>query len=123
MKVGKIMKYLAAMVLAAAMICSALVVRDGYKMYRDGTSRESLEDKVASIRGKENYTAFDELPPSMWMGCWQWRTTGFTAIPVLISLQPGVLCFMIYRPGHMWKAAAPSPSSLLKICTLPRKRN
>lgn len=63
MKVGKIMKYLAAMVLAAAMICSALVVRDGYKMYRDGTSRESLEDKVASIRGKENYTAFDELPP------------------------------------------------------------
>lgn len=58
----KIIKYLAATILAAAIFCCAVVVRDGYKMYKDAVSQVSLEDKVAAIRSKENYTTFDELP-------------------------------------------------------------
>lgn len=62
MKVVKGIKYLAALFLAAAMVCCAIVVRDGYVMYKDAVSQESLEDKVASVRSKNNYTTFNELP-------------------------------------------------------------
>ena len=62
MKVRKGLKYLAAMIMAAGICLCAMVIMDGYHMYRDAVAEVSLEDKVASIRSKENYTTFDELP-------------------------------------------------------------
>ena len=62
MKVRKGLKYLAAMVMAALICLCAMVIMDGYHMYQDAVAQVSLEEKVASIRSKENYTTFDELP-------------------------------------------------------------
>lgn len=61
MKVRKGLKYLAAMVMAALICLCTMVIMDGYHMYQDGGSGKP-EEKVASIRSKENYTTFDELP-------------------------------------------------------------
>ena len=52
-------------------------------MYRDAVAEVSLEDKVASIRSKENYTTFDELPEIYVDAVLSWRTTGFTIIRAL----------------------------------------
>ena len=54
MKVRKGLKYLAAMIMAAGICLCAMVIMDGYHMYRDAVAEVSLEDKVASIRSKEN---------------------------------------------------------------------
>ena len=62
MKARKGIKYLTAMILAVGICFCAMVVMDGYNMYRDAVAGMSLEDKVASIRGKDNYAAFGELP-------------------------------------------------------------
>ena len=62
MKVRKGLKYLAAMIMAAGICLCAMVIMDGYHMYRDAVAEVSLEDKVASIRSKENYTTFVPLP-------------------------------------------------------------
>ena len=59
MKVRKGLKYLAAMIMAAGICLCAMVIMDGYHMYRDAVAEVSLEDKVASIRIKEKYTTFD----------------------------------------------------------------
>ena len=53
---------MAAVVLAVGIYLCATVIMDGYHMYRDAVAKVSLEDKVASIRGKENYTTYHELP-------------------------------------------------------------
>ena len=47
---------MAAVVLAVGIYLCATVIMDGYHMYRDAVAEVSLEDKVASIRGKENYS-------------------------------------------------------------------
>lgn len=62
MKVGKGLKYLAAVIFAMVILFCTVTVMDGYHMYMDAIAGASLEDKVASIRSKENYTTFDELP-------------------------------------------------------------
>ena len=41
---------------------SVTVAVKGYGLYREAIDSVSLEDKVASIRAKENYTTFDRLP-------------------------------------------------------------
>lgn len=47
----------------ALCICSGLfIVGKGYGMYRKALAETSLNDKVASIREKESYTEFEELP-------------------------------------------------------------
>lgn len=42
-------------------LCAGIGIK-GYGMYREALEKMSLEDKVASIRAKEGYTTFDELP-------------------------------------------------------------
>ena len=44
---------MAAVVLAVGIYLCATVIMDGYHMYRDAVAEVSLEDKVASIRGKD----------------------------------------------------------------------
>lgn len=62
MKAGKAVKWILICVLTVMVGVGAGVMAEGYGMYRRAMEGVSLEDKVASIRGKENYTAFDELP-------------------------------------------------------------
>lgn len=62
MKVRKSLKYLAVVIVAVGIYLCASIVVDGYNMYKEAVAEISLEDKVASIRGKDSYTTFDELP-------------------------------------------------------------
>ena len=39
-----------------------LFVGNGYNMYQEAINQVSLEEKVAEIKAKENYTEFSELP-------------------------------------------------------------
>ena len=39
-----------------------LIIGNGYNMYKEAIENEPLEEKVAEIRNKENYTEFSELP-------------------------------------------------------------
>ena len=48
--------------LLAGIICCVSILVSGYKMYREAISALPLEQKVASIREKDGYTTFDELP-------------------------------------------------------------
>lgn len=41
---------------------SAAVINEGYQMYRNAIAEVSLDDKVAGICSKEQFTSFEELP-------------------------------------------------------------
>lgn len=62
MKVRIVVKWMAAVILMVVMCCCVTVAVKGYGMYREAIESVSLADKVASIRAKENYTTFDQLP-------------------------------------------------------------
>lgn len=48
---------------AVVCVCSGFVVAGrGYAVYREAVEETGLEDKVASIRGKDSYTEYEELP-------------------------------------------------------------
>ena len=46
----------------SGVVMVALVVRDGYDMYRQALEEIPLSDKISTIKEKENYTEIDELP-------------------------------------------------------------
>lgn len=63
MKVLKMVRRLA-MVLFIICVGLCLVVGvKGYRMYKGALAQTSLADKVDSIRAREDYTTFEELPP------------------------------------------------------------
>lgn len=62
MKVRTIIKWMTAVILMVAMCFCVSVAARGYGMYREAIGSESLADQVASIRAKDNYTTFDQLP-------------------------------------------------------------
>ena len=62
MKVRTGIKWVAAIMLMVVLCFSVTVAVKGYGLYREAIDSVSLEDKVASIRAKENYTTFDQLP-------------------------------------------------------------
>ena len=63
MKALKMVRRLA-MVLFVICACLCLVVGvKGYRMYKGALAQTSLADKVDSIRAREDYTTFEELPP------------------------------------------------------------
>lgn len=62
MKVRRIIKCLAALLLAAALCFCGVVIARGYRMYREAVGEIGLDDKVSAIRGIEGYTTFDQLP-------------------------------------------------------------
>ena len=62
MKVRTGIKWAAAVMLMVVLCFSVTVAVKGYGLYREAIDSVSLEDKVASIRAKENYTTFDQLP-------------------------------------------------------------
>ena len=44
------------------LVAVALVVSDGYNMFKQAIEETPLSDKIATIKEKENYTRIDELP-------------------------------------------------------------
>ena len=48
--------------LLIGMSIALLFIGNGYNMYKDAIDNMSIEDKVAEIKSKENYTEFSELP-------------------------------------------------------------
>ena len=57
----KILKVLIFLLLIGISI-ALLFVNNGYNMYKEAIEDTPLEEKVAQIQGKENYTKFSELP-------------------------------------------------------------
>ena len=57
----KFLKVLLVLFLIGLSIC-LVFVGSGYKMYKTAIDGMSLEDKVAEVKSKENYTTIDEMP-------------------------------------------------------------
>ena len=49
------------MVIAIGVI-GGIKVNEGYELYKEAIEKVPLEDKVAEIKNKENYTTIEELP-------------------------------------------------------------
>ncbi len=62
MKIRKILKRLLLLVMTVFVCAGFAVAGQGYTMYHQAIEEMSLEDKVASIQEKENYTKLEELP-------------------------------------------------------------
>lgn len=58
----KILKRIIFMVVLISMSIALLFVGNGYDMYKQAIEQISVEDKIAEIKDKENYTNFSELP-------------------------------------------------------------
>lgn len=62
MTLCKGLRRLAVAAAAVVLVVCIHILSEGYGMYRDALADCPLEEKVASIREKENYTTFDQLP-------------------------------------------------------------
>lgn len=58
----KILKRIIFIVVLISMSIALLFVGNGYDMYKQAIEQISVEDKIAEIKDKENYTHFSELP-------------------------------------------------------------
>lgn len=58
----KILKRIIFIVVLISMSIALLFVGNGYDMYKQAIEQISVEDKIAEIKDKENYTDFSELP-------------------------------------------------------------
>lgn len=56
------LKFVIALMMAAGICCSIPIIDEGYQMYQEAVAEISLEDKAASIREKEQFTSYEELP-------------------------------------------------------------
>ncbi|MFR5601725.1 MAG: biosynthetic peptidoglycan transglycosylase [Lachnospiraceae bacterium] len=62
MKITTIIKRLVFLVMTVCICAGFVVIGKGYTVYRDAMETMSLEEKVASIQNKENFTEYEELP-------------------------------------------------------------
>ncbi|WP_461810156.1 transglycosylase domain-containing protein [Faecalimonas sp.] len=60
--VRKIIKYILICIIIVVVGSSSYLIYSGYSMYKDVVQVVSVEDKVAEIRSKKQYTPVDELP-------------------------------------------------------------
>lgn len=58
----KILKRIIFIVVLISMSIALLFVGNGYDMYKQAIEQISVEDKIAEIKDKKNYTNFSELP-------------------------------------------------------------
>lgn len=58
----KILKRIIFIVVLISMSIALLFLGNGYDMYKQAIEQISVEDKIAEIKDKENYTNFSELP-------------------------------------------------------------
>ena len=76
----KVIKFCLLGLLTAMVVALSVIIGMGYKMYRDALNDKSLEQAVAEIRSKSDYTKIVDCPKPIWTPCWLWRITDFTAI-------------------------------------------
>ena len=62
MRVHKLFRYVVLLIFSVMTLAGFTVAGKGYDMYRNAIEDMSLEEKVASIREKEGYTALEDLP-------------------------------------------------------------
>lgn len=62
MRLCKIRRSLAVLVLSAMVCIGFTAVRDGYSLYQEAVNEMSLTDKLAEIRAKDGYTELSALP-------------------------------------------------------------
>ena len=62
MRLRKIRRSLAVLVLSAMVCLGFTAVKDGYDLYKEAVNEMSLTDKVAEIQAKDGYTELSELP-------------------------------------------------------------
>ncbi|MCI9534935.1 MAG: transglycosylase domain-containing protein [Lachnospiraceae bacterium] len=62
MRVHKLFRYVVLLIFSVMILAGFTVAGKGYDMYRNAIEDMSLEEKVASIREKEGYTALEDLP-------------------------------------------------------------
>lgn len=58
----KFIKRILALIILTALVVGGIYTYRGYSMYKAVLEKESIEDKVNSIRARDNYVSFDELP-------------------------------------------------------------
>lgn len=58
----KIMKKIILVVLLVSVSIAALVIGNGYQMYKEAIKQTPLQQKVQTIRQKENYTSIQDMP-------------------------------------------------------------
>ena len=61
MRVHKLFRYVVLLIFSVMILAGFTVAGKGYDMYRNAIEDMSLEEKVASIREKEGYTALEDL--------------------------------------------------------------
>ena len=74
--------------------------------YREAVDSMSLEDKVASIRAKENYTTFDQLPEIYVDAVLSVEDHRFYNHPGIDVIAIGRAVFNDMKAGALWKAEA-----------------
>ncbi len=62
MKILKLIMRVVLITLIALTSIGLLIIHSGYKLYKDALEQISLEEKVQSIREKENYAKIEEVP-------------------------------------------------------------
>ena len=58
----KILKKVLFIAILIVISISCIIIQSGYNMYKEALKEMPLDNKVASIRAKENYTKIDEVP-------------------------------------------------------------
>lgn len=58
----KFLRRLALAVLLVAAVAAALLIQQGHQLYADALANQPLAERLAELRARPNYTAYDELP-------------------------------------------------------------
>lgn len=58
----KTIKRIIIIITLIALVTTAILIKNGYEMYKNGIDEIPLTEKVESIRKKENYTKIEEVP-------------------------------------------------------------
>ena len=58
----KVIKRIIIFIILVALFAGAILIYQGYAMYREALDKISVKDKVAELQAEENYTKFEDLP-------------------------------------------------------------
>lgn len=61
-KLFKLIKSIIFFCIAALIAICGYIVYDGYNMYKEAISSESIESKIAKIENRQDYLSYDEIP-------------------------------------------------------------
>lgn len=58
----KVIKRIIGFIILVVLFAGAILIYQGYDMYREALDKISVKDKVAELQAEENYTKFEDLP-------------------------------------------------------------